>query len=110
MKQSGVTALFFLAALVPASAIEQAGLLDEGRQIARESCAQCHVLDGADKPATPDKRLQGPAFAAIAAMPSTTSVAIKVFLKTPHANMPDIILSEAEIDALTVYILSFRSR
>ena len=41
-------------------------------------------------------------------MPSTTSVALKVFLKTPHATMPNIILSEAEIDALAAYILSLR--
>ena len=110
MKRPGATALLVLAGLVPACAVEQADLLDEGRRIARESCAQCHLLDAAGKPASPDQRMQGPAFAAVAAMPSTTSVAIKVFLKTPHANMPNIMLSEAEIDALAVYILSLRSR
>ena len=105
MKQLGVTALLLLAGLAPAGAVEQAGLFEEGRRIARESCAQCHLVEGAGKPTLP-----GPAFAAVAAMPSTTSVAIKVFLKTPHANMPNIILSEAEIDALAIYILSLRSR
>ncbi|MDP2355335.1 MAG: cytochrome c [Beijerinckiaceae bacterium] len=105
MKRLGVTTLLLLAGLAPVWAVEQAGLLEDGRRIARESCSQCHLVEGAGKP-----MLQGPAFADIAAMPSTTSVAIKVFLKTPHANMPDIILSEAEIDALAIYILSLRKR
>jgi hypothetical protein len=32
-----------------------------------------------------------------------------VFLKTPHANMPNIMLTEREIDALALYILSLRT-
>lgn len=103
MKRLGVTVLLLLAGLVPVWAVEQVGLLEEGRRIARESCAQCHVVEGAGKPMSP-----APTFAAVAAMPSTTSVAIKVFLKTPHATMPNIMLNEAEIDALAVYILSLR--
>ena len=110
MKRLGVTALLLLAGLASAGAVEQAGLLEEGRRIARESCSQCHLADGAGKSALPAPKLPGPTFGAVAAMSSTTSVAIKVFLKTPHANMPDIILSEAEIDALAVYILSLRRR
>jgi mono/diheme cytochrome c family protein len=110
MKRLGVTALLLLAGLASAGAVEQAGLLEEGRRIAREACSQCHLVDGAGKSALPAPKLPGPTFAAVAAMSSTTSVAIKVFLKTPHANMPDIILSEAEIDALAVYILSLRRR
>jgi mono/diheme cytochrome c family protein len=86
-------------------AVEQAGLVENGRRIARESCAQCHLVEGAGKPVS-----EAPSFAAIAAMPSTTSVAIKVFLKTPHANMPNIMLSEDEIDALAAYILGLPRR
>ncbi len=110
MKRLVVTALFLLAGLAPAWAVEQAGLWDEGRRIARESCSQCHLVEGDEKRVSPGPGMQGPAFAAVAAMPSTTSVAIKVFLKTPHANMPDIMLSEDEIDALAIYILSLRGR
>ena len=103
MKRLAVTALIVAGALGPAWSVEEAGLVDEGRRIAREVCAECHQVEGAGKPA-----IEAPSFAAVAAMPSTTSVAIKVFLKTTHGNMPDIILSEAEIDALAAYILSLR--
>ncbi|MFN3889478.1 MAG: c-type cytochrome [Beijerinckiaceae bacterium] len=99
------TALIFLSLARPGWAVEEAGLVGEGGRIAREACAQCHLLGNEVKPA-----VDAPSFAAIAAMPSTTSVAIKVFLKTTHGNMPDLILSEAEIDALAAYILSLRAR
>ena len=106
MKQAASMALIaFVWALAPACAAEQAGLVENGRRIAREACADCHLVEGAGKP-----RSDAPAFAAVAAMPSTTSTAIKVFLKSPHANMPNFILPEAEIDALAAYILSLRTR
>jgi mono/diheme cytochrome c family protein len=106
MKPAAATVLILLAgSLATAQAVEQAGLVEDGLRIARETCAECHVVEGDRKPS-----LESPSFAAVAAMPSTTSVSIKVFLKTPHANMPDIILSEAEIDALAAYILSLRKR
>lgn len=94
----------FAGATFSARAAEQSGLAEEGRRIAREACADCHLVEGAGKSPV----AEAPAFRAVAGMPSTTSVAIKVFLKTPHANMPDIILRETEIDALAAYILSLR--
>jgi len=33
-----------------------------------------------------------------------------VFLKSPHRNMPDLILSEAEIDSVIAYIHSLKER
>lgn len=100
----GVALGAFALATISAIAAEQAGLVEEGRRIAREACADCHLVEGAGKSPVAG----APAFGAVAGMPSTTSVAIKVFLKTPHANMPDIILKETEIDALAAYILSLR--
>lgn len=90
--------------LGPAKAQEQAGLVAEGARVAAQSCADCHG-------ASAGKPLSGsPDFAAVARMPSTTATSIRVFLKTPHANMPDIVLTEREIDALVAYILSLAGR
>lgn len=103
-----VLALVLLAgAASHAGAVEQAGLAEDGRRIARDACAQCHVVEGA---APKENLVRGvaPPFDAVARMPSTTSASLKVFLKTTHGAMPDIILSEAEIDALAAYILSLR--
>ena len=102
----------FLAAgtLSPAGAQnsrQEAALVEAGALIARDSCASCHSIG-----AVPDKKAVTAAssFAAIAAMPSTTELAIKVFLQTPHADMPNIMLAQAEIDALVAYILSLRGK
>lgn len=96
--------LMSLYASAPVRAAEIEGLAREGARIARESCAPCHALDERSKPGA------GPGFREIARMPSTTGVAIKVFLKTPHANMPNIMLTEAEIDAIAAYILDLRNK
>lgn len=106
MKQTASIALAaFMWTLAPSYGAEQAGLVEAGLRLAREACADCHLVEGAGKP-----RSDAPAFAAVAAMPSTTSTAIKVFLKSPHANMPNFILSETEIDAVAAYILSLRAQ
>lgn len=102
---AAATLISLTCATAPALSAEQAGLVEDGRRIAQALCADCHTVEGEGKP-----RIEAPSFAAIARMPSTTSVAIKVFLKTPHGSMPDIILKEGEIDALAGYILSLRSR
>ena len=89
-------ALVLLVSISPAAA--QPAL--DGATIARDVCASCHA-EGKAGPA--------PSFSAIARMPSTTRTAITVFLKTPHAPMPNIMLSEDEIDALADFILSRRT-
>ncbi len=86
-------------------AAQESDLVAHGANIARDLCAQCHALDDGAKQSS-----SGPAFPEVARMPSTTSASIKVFLKTPHANMPNIILTEQDIDALALYILSMRAR
>ena len=43
-------------------------------------------------------------------MPSTTELAVKVFLRSSHPHMPDIILSPEEIDSVTAYILGLARR
>ena len=49
-----------------------------------------------------------PSFAAIAAMPSTTAMSLRVLLRTPGDRMPDLALSREETDDLVGYILSLR--
>ena len=43
-------------------------------------------------------------------MPSMSELAIKVFLRTPHPTMPNIILSPEEIDSVTAYIRSLNKK
>ncbi len=98
-------ATVFVLAVSQARAAEEADLIAQGARLASESCAPCHAVRGDAAPGS-----AAPAFSDIARMGSTTSVSIKVFLKTPHAPMPNIMLTEREIDALALYILSLRTK
>ena len=72
-----------------------------GRRIAQDQCAKCHDV-GVGAPAL---GREGPSFADIGRMPSTTELSLKVFLRSSHRNMPNLILSDDEADALAAYIL-----
>lgn len=76
-----------------------------GRTLAREICSLCHDveprwMEGA--------AFYGPAFADIAATPGLTAMRLRVFLRTPHIEMPDLVLTEQEADDVISYILSMR--
>lgn len=99
--------IFGLAATLalPGAAQAQAGDAREGRALAQAWCSACHVVE-------PQQRRAGndavPSFAAVARMPSTTSLSIRAFLQTPHPPMPDLKLSRTQIDDIVAYILSLR--
>jgi mono/diheme cytochrome c family protein len=81
--------------------------LDQGRRVAETWCANCHVIGpGARGPAGD----AAPPFQAIARMPSTTQMSLRVFLQTPHARMPDYRLSQAELDGVVEWILALKER
>ena len=84
-------------AVMPAFAAQDVDLVSQGRNLARMSCMGCHANDATTTVA--------PGFAAIGAMPSATELSIKVFLRSSHRNMPNIVLDERQIDALAAYIL-----
>jgi mono/diheme cytochrome c family protein len=96
-----VVAFALLLLPVPAAA-QDAGDVARGARIAREACSGCHAERGPAKPGA------APSFQEIARTPSITMLAIKVFLKSPHADMPNIMLAEDEIDALAAYVVDQR--
>jgi mono/diheme cytochrome c family protein len=91
-----------LLAGVLSTAAAQAQSAREGELLARSVCAPCHVVaPGAGGG-------EGPAFAVVAAMPSTTGLALTAFLQTSHGKMPNITLSRDDIANLAAYILSLK--
>jgi mono/diheme cytochrome c family protein len=89
-----------LLTIFPTALAQQFGDPAAGKRLAAANCAQCHGANGVDRAA--------PALAAIAAMPSTTETSLSAFLQTPHASMPSLIFSGAELNDLIAYILSLR--
>lgn len=92
----------FVAVAVAGTAAAQPAV-NEGRRLAEQWCASCHAIAPGARPPAGDA---APGFPAIAAMPSTTEMGLRVFLQTPHRNMPNYQFSRAELDALVAYLLA----
>ena len=55
-------------------------------------------------------RKGGPDLTAIANLPSTTALSLRVFLQSSHRTMPNLIIGRADTDDLIAYILSLKRR
>jgi mono/diheme cytochrome c family protein len=76
-----------------------------GWTLAAENCSQCHVIGRGAQ----EGGFIGPAFTAVAAMPSTTGMALNIFLQSHHQRMPSVRLDRDEMDAVIDYILSLKA-
>jgi cytochrome c len=76
----------------------------EGRRLAEAWCATCHTIDSK----AAGTANTAPDFAAIANQPSTTELSLKVFLRSSHRNMPNLVLKPEQADNLVTYILSLK--
>ena len=80
--------------------------ISSGRQIAAKICGNCHEIS----PTMSSKTAVGPGFDDIANLPSTTALSLKVFLRSSHKRMRNLILSGADSDDVIAYILSLKRR
>ena len=96
-------AFFILMFLVPFSATAQSAEGNPliGRQTATTLCVPCHQTGGT-------RRDGPPSFVDVANMPSTTALSLKVFLRSNHNAMPNLIIPDSETDDLIAYILNLR--
>ena len=90
-------------AVTPASAQEGDGLV--GHRLATSWCRGCHQIEGHER-----GTFAGPNFSDIANLPSTTPLALKVFLRTSHQNMPNFVLTDRQADDIVAYILSLKEK
>jgi mono/diheme cytochrome c family protein len=75
-----------------------------GRRLAQAMCSECHAVE-------PNARRAGrtaPDFVAIANLPSTTALALNVFLRSSHRTMPNFIIAPDDADRIVGYILSLK--
>lgn len=77
----------------------------EGHRLADAWCTQCHAIE----PHMAGMFNQAPSFESIANRHGTTALSLKVFLKTSHQNMPDLVIAPDQADALANYILSLKT-
>ena len=75
-----------------------------GHRLAEAWCRDCHAIDAT----TVGTRGGPPDFVAVANRASTTALSLKVFLKTSHQRMPNLIITPDQADDLANYILSLK--
>ena len=77
-----------------------------GGAFAEKVCAECHTVtaDGGPSPYR-----YAPRLADVAKQPSTTAISLRVFLRSTHDRMPDLVLTTEERDKLIAYILSLKT-
>ena len=104
MMRSMINATGVIASLVFShSVLAQSVDPSVGRRLAETTCSVCHQIDAAS-PESPNP--DAPSFVDISRMASMTELAIKVFLRSSHPTMPNIILAPEEIDSVAAYIVS----
>ena len=96
-------AFFILVLTIPFSATAQSAEGDPliGRRTAAALCVSCHQIG-------PARQDGPPSFVDVANMPSTTALSLKVFLRSSHNKMPNLIIPDSETDDLIAYILSLK--
>ena len=89
----------------PSFAQDPLGNANQGEELARAVCVDCHAID----PGFRGTDITGaPSFQDVADMPSATPLSLRVFLRSPHLTMPNFALSDDQIDDLIAYIRSLR--
>ena len=93
-----------IAALLATSGVHAQDIA-AGNKLAHVWCSSCHLVDSQER--TGGNGV-APSFASIAQMNSTTEMSLAAFMVSPHAGMPNYVLSRTEIVNVSAYILSLR--
>jgi len=107
MRWSSRFATIALVLAAPGAQAMPPGDIEAGRRLAEASCISCHAVS--DWPGRRGADV-APPFASIANDPARTETWLRVFLQTPHRRMPDLVLTNREIDDVIGYIDSFRRK
>jgi mono/diheme cytochrome c family protein len=97
---------FLSLALAPPATAQMQPNAREGERLARHWCASCHLVAPDQRPA-PDT---APPFAALAARPGMSEVALRTMVQMPYPRMPQIALSRDEVAHIVAYILTLKAR
>jgi len=79
-----------------------AGNAQAGKALAAQWCQSCHIIG----PGVGVASDGAPPFEEVAADPATNEDGLRAWLFDPHPPMPNLGLSQRQIDDLTAYILS----
>jgi mono/diheme cytochrome c family protein len=81
------------------------GDVEQGLTLVRRACADCHAVE---RYRYISPHPDAPSFASIAPVRGMTSIALTVALRTSHETMPNIVLSDEELENVVAYLLSLK--
>lgn len=99
------TGLALLLAGAGGAYAQNEGVAARGHDLAVKVCAECH---GVEKGYQPSPEPFAPTFEAVANSPGMSPLAMSVFLQTPHATMPNLVLTATERADVVAYISSLK--
>jgi mono/diheme cytochrome c family protein len=101
-----VSAVSSAVAMVVAAQAQDAGDIQQGRQLALGICASCHAVRAGQ---TRPPLSTAPSFDEIAETPGMNTAALSIWLTAQsHPTMPNFILSSQQVRDVSAYILSLR--
>jgi mono/diheme cytochrome c family protein len=83
------------------------GDANQGQILADIMCSECHPVSDSEYRQGSSRAAS---FQAIANTPGMTPLALSVWFRTPHRDMPNIILSKDEQEDLIAYITSLKKQ
>ncbi len=98
-------AAVILLMVTTASVAQEPGDVHRGRMLAEMTCAECHAIG---KNQVRSRNGQAPTFAALANAPGMNAMDIRVALRTSHREMPNLALSNDQVEDVAAYILSLK--
>ena len=84
---------------------QAAGDPAKGRQFVQQICSECHTVEKGQR-LSPNG--QAPTFETVAKTPGMTAIALTAVLRTPHRNMPNIIIADDDLRNVVAYVLSLQ--
>jgi mono/diheme cytochrome c family protein len=107
MKSATYAWLIGLAITIPAcfAAAQELGDAKAGFAYASQVCTQCHAVRSGER-VSPNTT--APAFELVANARGMTDMALKVWFRSPHPSMPNLVLSQNQGDDVIAYILSLK--
>jgi mono/diheme cytochrome c family protein len=104
MQAAKILVTLVLVAGTTAAGAQEVGDARKGLRFAERVCAECHAVKAGQYPVP----AAGPTFKTIANTPGMTAMALTVFFRTSHRDMPNLVLSESDRDDVIAYILSLK--
>jgi cytochrome c2 len=84
---------------------QELGSVKQGQMLAETVCSECHAVK---KTALRSPNDHAPTFSSIANTPGMSPMAVRVWLRSAHREMPNLVLKDDEVDNVIAYLQTLK--